>query len=188
MLYVVIYLIIYYALYIKVRLPLEKVYECNYNNRLYLKWLKNHLKKAFNHFDIYAGILTVISFYVSFKIKVFLLVLAILLILYDTENIKYTLMVNKDNLRIPKENRIIRLLSLYIMFLIIPFILGLFFKRYRVFYIGVGIVFLVFFLPYFTSISIEIGILSFLLINIITEGASIITFLCLLPKLSPPLN
>lgn len=46
----------------------------------------------------------------------------------------------------------------------------------------IRIIFLIFFLPYFTKISITCGILSFLLINILTEGASIITFLLLLPK------
>lgn len=46
----------------------------------------------------------------------------------------------------------------------------------------IRILFIIFLLPYFASISIEIGILSFLLVNIITEGASIITFIFLLPK------
>ena len=46
----------------------------------------------------------------------------------------------------------------------------------------IRILFIIYLLPYFTNISIEIGILSFLLINILTEGVSIITFICLLPK------
>ena len=46
----------------------------------------------------------------------------------------------------------------------------------------IRIVFIIFFLPFFVKKSIIIGILSFLLINIITEGASIITFLILLPR------
>ncbi len=46
----------------------------------------------------------------------------------------------------------------------------------------IRIIFIIFFLPYFTNKSIILGILSFLLLNIITEGASIITFLILLPK------
>ena len=144
MLYVIIYLIIYYALYVKVRLPLLKLYEFNYNNRLYFKWLKDHLRKAFNHLDIYAGLLTILSFYVGDKLKVVLLVISILLIIYDTENITYTLMIDKENLKIPKENRIFRLLSLYIVIIIIPFILGLIYSKYRIFCIGVGIIFLVF--------------------------------------------
>ena len=52
MLYIIIYLIIYYALKIKVSLPIQKIYEFNYSNKLYFKWLKNHLKRAFNHLDI----------------------------------------------------------------------------------------------------------------------------------------
>ena len=46
----------------------------------------------------------------------------------------------------------------------------------------IRIIFIIFFLPYFTSISVSVGILSFLLVNILTEGASILTFLFLLPK------
>ena len=72
MLYIIIYLIIYYALTIKVKLPLQKIYEFDYSNLLYFKWLRKHLKKAFNHFDIYAGILTILSFYVGPKLRVLL--------------------------------------------------------------------------------------------------------------------
>ena len=142
--YYVIYLIIYYALSIKVKLPLQKLYDYNYNNRLYLKWLKKHLRKAFNHFDIYAGLLTIISFYVDSKLKTVLLILSIILMIYDTENIKYNLMIDKDDIDIPKENRIIRLLFIYIIIMILPFILGLIYINYKVFYIGLGILFLVF--------------------------------------------
>lgn len=46
----------------------------------------------------------------------------------------------------------------------------------------IRIIFIVFFLPYFVSKSIILGILSFLLINILTETASILTFMFLLPK------
>ena len=144
MLYTIIYLIIYYALYVKVRLPLLKIYQFNYNNRLYFKWLSDHLRKAFNHLDIYAGLLTILSFYVSDKIKAVLLLISMLLIIYDTENIKYTLMIDKENLKIPREKRIFRLLTLYIVILLIPFILGLIYSNYRVFCIGIGIIFLVF--------------------------------------------
>ena len=46
----------------------------------------------------------------------------------------------------------------------------------------IRIIFIIFFLPYFVSKSIILGILSFLLINILTETASILTFMYLLPK------
>lgn len=46
----------------------------------------------------------------------------------------------------------------------------------------IRIIFIIFFLPYFVSKSIILGILSFLLINILTETASILTFMFLLPK------
>ena len=46
----------------------------------------------------------------------------------------------------------------------------------------IRILFIIFLLPYFTNISIELGILSFLLVNIFTEGASVLTFIFLLPK------
>ena len=46
----------------------------------------------------------------------------------------------------------------------------------------IRIIFIIFLLPYFVKKSVIFGILSFLLINIITEGASILTFLFLLPK------
>ena len=47
---------------------------------------------------------------------------------------------------------------------------------------SIRIIFIIFLLPYFIKKSLIIGLLSFLLINIVTEGASIITFLILLPK------
>ena len=47
---------------------------------------------------------------------------------------------------------------------------------------SIRIIFIIYFLPYFISKSIIIGVLSFILINIVTEGASIITFLFLIPK------
>ena len=47
---------------------------------------------------------------------------------------------------------------------------------------AIRIIFIIFFLPYFVSKSIILGILSFLLINILTETASILTFMFLLPK------
>ena len=46
----------------------------------------------------------------------------------------------------------------------------------------IRIIFIIFFLPYFVEKSVILGVLSFLLINILTEFASIITFLILLPK------
>ena len=46
----------------------------------------------------------------------------------------------------------------------------------------IRILFVIFLLPFFINKSIIIGILSFVLINIITEGASILTFIFLLPK------
>ena len=46
----------------------------------------------------------------------------------------------------------------------------------------IRIIFIIFFLPYFTNISITYGVLSFLLINILTESASIITFILFIPK------
>ena len=46
----------------------------------------------------------------------------------------------------------------------------------------IRIIFIIFFLPYFVSKSIILGILSFLLVNILTETASILTFMFLLPK------
>ena len=46
----------------------------------------------------------------------------------------------------------------------------------------IRILFIIFLLPYFVKKSVILGILSFLLINIITEGASILIFLFLLPK------
>ena len=46
----------------------------------------------------------------------------------------------------------------------------------------IRIIFIIFFLPYFVSKSLILGILSFLLINILTETASILTFMFLLPK------
>ena len=46
----------------------------------------------------------------------------------------------------------------------------------------IRIVFVIFIMPYFLKKSLVIGILSFILVNIITEGASIITFIILLPK------
>lgn len=46
----------------------------------------------------------------------------------------------------------------------------------------IRILFLIFVMPYFLKKSLIMGILSFILINIITEGASILTFLFLLPK------
>jgi stage V sporulation protein B len=46
----------------------------------------------------------------------------------------------------------------------------------------IRILFVIFGLPYFLKQSLIIGILSFLLINIITEGVSIIIFILLLPK------
>lgn len=47
---------------------------------------------------------------------------------------------------------------------------------------AIRIIFIIFFLPYFVSKSVILGILSFLLINILTETASILTFMFLLPK------
>ena len=47
---------------------------------------------------------------------------------------------------------------------------------------SIRIIFIIFLLPYFVEKSVILGILSFLLINILTEGASILIFLFLLPK------
>ena len=46
----------------------------------------------------------------------------------------------------------------------------------------IRIVFIIYFLPYFLNKSLLMGVLSFVLINVVTEGASILTFLFLLPK------
>ena len=46
----------------------------------------------------------------------------------------------------------------------------------------IRILFVIFVMPYFLKKSLVIGILSFILVSVITEGASIITFILLLPK------
>lgn len=46
----------------------------------------------------------------------------------------------------------------------------------------IRLLFIILLLPYFVKKSVILGILSFLLINIFTEGASILTFIFLLPK------
>lgn len=46
----------------------------------------------------------------------------------------------------------------------------------------IRLLFIIFIMPYFLKKSLIIGILSFILVNIITEGASILTFMFLLPK------
>ena len=46
----------------------------------------------------------------------------------------------------------------------------------------IRILFVIFILPYFIKKSIVIGVLSFILVNIVTEASSIITFLLILPK------
>ena len=144
MLYTVIYCVIYYTLYIKIRLAIGKLSELDYSNKLYFKWLSDHLNNVFNVFDIIAGILTIISFYVTFKVKVVLLVISILLIIYGTENIKYRLMINKEDININKNNRFFRLITLFVFIYIIPFILGLIFYKHRVLYLNIGIILLIF--------------------------------------------
>src|SRR5574344_1210356 len=144
MLYVIIYLIIYYALYIKSKRALGLFQVSNYNlDNDYLKWLRNNLGASFNHFDIYAGILTIISFYVGKKLSITLLVIAIILIIYDTENIKYCMMLKNMKEPIKYNGRLIRLIISYLILNLIPFIMGLIFYKYHIFWLAIGIIFLV---------------------------------------------
>lgn len=144
MLYVIIYLIIYYALYIKSKRALGLFQVSNYNlDNDYLKWLRNNLGASFNHFDIYAGILTIISFYVGKKLSITLLVIAIILVIYDTENIKYCMMLKNMKEPIKYNGRLIRLIISYLILNLIPFIMGLIFYKYHIFWLAIGIIFLV---------------------------------------------
>lgn len=115
--YILAFLIIFYAVTIKSRKSLHMLQQNLYNeNNRYLKWLRKNLKSAFWHLDICSFFLLIIAIFLHNFLSYVLIILALILILLDTELIKYSIMVEKAKKPLVKTARVKRqILVLYII-------------------------------------------------------------------------
>lgn len=142
---IVIFLIIFYAVTIKSRKSLHMLQQNLYNeNNRYLKWLKQNRTQALKHYDIIGLILTIISLFTGNILSTILLVISAVIYLFDTEVIKYSIMIEKAKKPLVKTARVKRqILTLYILN-IIPLILYIIFKGNAKVLIGLSSLLLVF--------------------------------------------
>ena len=124
LIYLLSFIIIFYAVTIKSRKSLHMLQQNLYNeNNRYLKWLKNNLKSAFYHYDLISLILIILSSFINNLLFYILIIIALLIILLDTEVIKYTIMIEKAKKPLVKTARVKRqILTLYIINLL-PFLI-----------------------------------------------------------------
>ena len=117
LLYIITFLVIFYAVTIKSRKSLHMLQQNLYNeNNRYLKWLRHNLKSAFYHYDIIALILFIIAGLLHNFLSVILIFLALIILIFDTEVIKYSIMVEKHKKPLVKTARVRRqILTLYIL-------------------------------------------------------------------------
>lgn len=142
---IVIFLIIFYAVTIKSRKSLHMLQQNLYNeNNRYLKWLKQNRTQALKHYDVIGLILTIISLFTGNILSTILLVISAVIYLFDTEVIKYSIMIEKAKKPLVKTARVKRqILTLYILN-IIPLILYIIFKGNAKVLIGLSSLLLVF--------------------------------------------
>ncbi len=126
---IVIFLIIFYAVTIKSRKSLHMLQQNLYNeNNRYLKWLHQNRNQALKHYDLIGLILSVFSLFTGNILSKILLFISAAIYLFDTEVIKYSIMVEKAKKPLVKTSRVNRqIITLYVLNLL-PLILYIIFR------------------------------------------------------------
>lgn len=126
---IVIFLIIFYAVTIKSRKSLHMLQQNLYNeNNRYLKWLHQNRNQALKHYDLIGLILSVFSLFTGNILSKILLFISAAIYLFDTEVIKYSIMVEKAKKPLVKTSRVKRqIITLYVLNLL-PLILYIIFR------------------------------------------------------------
>ncbi len=126
---IVIFLIIFYAVTIKSRKSLHMLQQNLYNeNNRYLKWLHQNRNQALKHYDLIGLVLSVFSLFTGNILSKILLFISAAIYLFDTEVIKYSIMVEKAKKPLVKTSRVKRqIITLYVLNLL-PLILYIIFR------------------------------------------------------------
>ena len=127
---ILIFLIIFYSMTVKSRKSLHMLQQNLYNeNNRYLKWLQQNKEQALKHYDILGAILAVISLFTGNILGKVLLIISAIIYLFDSEVIKYSIMVEKAKKPLVKTARVKRqIITLYIINLL-PLVIYLIFKN-----------------------------------------------------------
>lgn len=127
--YLISFLIIFKAMRIKSKKSLHMLQQNLYNeNNRYLKWLKYNYKTSYNKIEILSVILLILSCLLGNVVSVVLIIISMLFILFDSEYLKYTIMVEKAKKPLVITARVKRqIVTLYTLNLI-PFIIYIFKK------------------------------------------------------------
>ena len=126
---IVIFLIIFYAVTIKSRKSLHMLQQNLYNeNNRYLKWLHQNRNQALKHYDLIGLVLSIFSLFTGNILSKILLLISAAIYLFDTEVIKYSIMVEKAKKPLVKTSRVKRqIITLYVLNLL-PLILYIIFR------------------------------------------------------------
>ena len=127
---ILIFLIIFYSMTVKSRKSLHMLQQNLYNeNNRYLKWLQQNKEQALKHYDTLGAILAVISLFTGNILGKILLIISAIIYLFDSEVIKYSIMVEKAKKPLVKTARVKRqIITLYILNLL-PLVIYLIFKN-----------------------------------------------------------
>ena len=126
---IIIFLIIFYSVTVKSRKSLHMLQQNLYNeNNRYLKWLKQNRKVALKHYDLIGLLLSVIALFTGNLFGKVLLIISAFIYLFDSEVIKYSIMVEKAKKPLVKTARVKRQITTLYILNLIPLVLYLIFN------------------------------------------------------------
>lgn len=126
---IIIFLIIFYSVTVKSRKSLHMLQQNLYNeNNRYLKWLKQNRKVALKHYDLMGLFLSIIALFTGNLFGKVLLIISAFIYLFDSEVIKYSIMVEKAKKPLVKTARVKRQITTLYILNLIPLVLYLIFN------------------------------------------------------------
>jgi len=127
--YIITYFCLLYEVITKSKKSIHLLEETLYNrDNLYLKWLKQHINKSFLHIDILSLFLFIIGFFFSEKTFKILCIIVSIIVIFDTEILKYNIMIENTKKPLIYTKRIIRLIITLSIINILPLLMYFIFK------------------------------------------------------------
>ena len=121
--YFILFFIINYGIYIKGSYGLQVLQETSYNlNNKYFKWCQKNIKLSFLHLDLLSFIFVIIALFLKNKVSLFLLVLAIIFVIIDTEMIRYANTMGTFKNKLQYTIRLILVIIIILILIDLPFV------------------------------------------------------------------
>ncbi len=121
--YILVMLIINYEIFIKSNKGLHILQESSYNlNNTYFKWFKKNTKGSFLHLDIVSLMMAVLALLLHNKWSIGLIIIATILVICDTEIIKYSRMIEPMHEKLRYTKRMVLVIFLVMVIEVLPLV------------------------------------------------------------------